>query len=1410
MKRRLLSIILSITLVFSSVAVYKSNTAYAETETNESIGFDLNGTENRAALRSEVFLDWVIPEGTSTEYEYNGVSYKLSCVIGTMKGGQNKTLANAEGIVPTLSCDGAMVISGNTSTFLRLEITGLSAGTHSFASWHSIFGSGSGNGANTMSIELNGEIIESDLVLPIKISNDDEAAIGYFSFMVDEGETVVIDFKSNGEGVYKYPILNAFEIDGPHPLRSISNTYPENGDGHFEPEKGLSWTGAEGAVKHDVYIGESAEAVLSATKKSPEYKGTTFASKFDTSDMELSHMKTYYWRVDEVFEDGTIEKGICLNFGVAHLAFPTAEGYGRFAIGGRGGEIVEVTNLNDSGEGSLRWALEELSGPRVVVFKVGGVIKLESKIIIKTGHDNVYVAGQTAPGDGITLINYSLGMMGAEDVIIRNVRVRVGDSNGAACDGMGMASSDNCIIDHCSISWTTDEGFSSRGAHNITFQKSIIAEALHDSVHYDANNREETENHSFAASISGNIGSLHHNLITHCAGRNFSLAGGWDIDGKLFGGHVDVRNNVFYNFRDRTTDGGVRRLNFVSNYYKMGPESPDMKLLAMDTGISSTGDAQRAYVAGNMLVDMDGNAVLDYKDDAWLKGYASASNVSVSRSNESFYDSYISHESAADAYDSVLADVGAIIPKHDYLDTRYIEEVINTTYTYTGSKQGLKGIIDSQDDAGGYPNEINFLHAERPDDYDTDHDGIPNTWETEHGLNPDNYEDAKIISLSAEGYTNIEMYLNELMGDPLIWIENITKTEEPVISSPKPTRAPWVKETASPAPEETITPTSTPEATESIETVLNHIAVDMNGNENRPNLKSKTFSDWSITSAVKTASKSFDDITIEITSESGTANIVGSQNKNLANSENTHYLCCDGIVVNDNIKMTITGLPEGTHSISTWHNLFKNEYATASSMLDIYVNDTLKQTVAVTALLNNDNLVGISNISFDVMAGEDVVIYFKKAASSLSEFVVLNGFEIDGSNVADKITNIYPKANEEYHDASAGLSWDGILSAVSHDVYFGTDYNTVLTADRSSSVYMGNQSETTYDLPDNLTQQNTYYWRVDEVDAEGNIAKGFVNMFTIRHRAFPSALGEGMYSKAGRGGYTVEVTTLEDTGAEGSLRWALECEKGARTIVFKVSGDFVLESELTIPKDGSNVYIAGQTAPDGEVNICGYPITVNGANNVVIRNIKFAESSALIVKGGENNIIDTCCFNSEAGLNVSDANCLSVQNNLYDGSYIGVLDRYITDTDKDGMPDDWEMAHGLNILDKYDAGSYELSAEGYTNLEMYLNELMHEELLWNEYGPTPTEPPLETPEPTETPIPMDTPVPTESYLLGDVDKNSKVDAVDALLVLKHAAKISLIDESVYVLADVTKDDRIDANDALKILKYAAKIIDSLE
>jgi hypothetical protein len=420
-------------------------------------------------------------------------------------------------------------------------------------------------------------------------------------------------------------------------------------------------------------------------------------------------------------------------------AFPTAEGYGRLATGGRGGTVIEVTNLNDSGPGSFREAVEA-SGPRTVVFRVGGMIRLESNIKVKNG--DLTVAGQTAPGKGIAMRDATFSVNGGEDVVIRFLRVRLG-SEGENGDGMSSPNSENVIWDHCSISWTHDEAFSAHPTGNITVQRSLISEALN------------YRSHGFAASVGGNIGTYHHNLLAHNAGRNWSMAGK-NVDGNCYG-KMDIRNNVVYNWGHRTTDGEINMVNFVNNYYKPGPASS--KFTAMATTFTDfCGGEQLYYLSGNVMpgyfgadeVDLsysvDGDAPTDYEFIV----------------SEPLYPSYVETQTAEEAYEDVLANVGCNVPMLDDHDTRVIQEVLDGTAAYSGSQSGLPGLPDHEDDVGGYED---YPEVTRADDWDSDHDGMPDEWETQKGLNPSDASDGNETTLSDIGYTNLEMYLNELAGD---------------------------------------------------------------------------------------------------------------------------------------------------------------------------------------------------------------------------------------------------------------------------------------------------------------------------------------------------------------------------------------------------------------------------------------------------------------------------------------------------------------------------------------------------------------------------------------------------------------------------------------------------------------------
>ena len=290
----------------------------------------------------------------------------------------------------------------------------------------------------------------------------------------------------------------------------------------------------------------------------------------------------------------------CADTGFAkdQLAFPTAEGYGKFTVGGRGGKVYEVTNLNDSGEGSLRAAVEA-KGPRTVVFRVSGTIDLKSDLRIR--NPNITIAGQTAPGDGICIKRYPL-MISADEVIIRYISVRFGDESGKDSDAISARYVKNLILDHVSASWSVDETMSIYHCENMTVQWCLISESMFSSNH-------SKSNHGFGGIWGSNHSTYHHNLIAHHSSRNPRFASGC--------GHTDYRNNVVYNWGYRSCYGAEAQqkgsdkfnfstINMVANYYKPGPATdPNRKAELAEP--SSRGDSDKGtwYVAGNFI---EGNA----------------------------------------------------------------------------------------------------------------------------------------------------------------------------------------------------------------------------------------------------------------------------------------------------------------------------------------------------------------------------------------------------------------------------------------------------------------------------------------------------------------------------------------------------------------------------------------------------------------------------------------------------------------------------------------------------------------------------------------------------------------------------------------------------------------------------------
>jgi hypothetical protein len=432
------------------------------------------------------------------------------------------------------------------------------------------------------------------------------------------------------------------------------------------------------------------------------------------------------------------------------IAFPGAEGFGRFTSGGRGGKVIYVTNLNDSGTGSFREAVEKSSGARIVVFRVGGVINLQSRINIRNG--NLTIAGQTAPGDGITLKNHTV-YVGASNVIIRFLRFRMGDEHKTEDDSMWGRNQNNVIIDHCSLSWGTDEVASFYDNSNFTLQWCILSESLRNSVH-------DKGQHGYLGIWGGKKASFHHNLIAHHDSRNPRFCGSrWSNRPDLE--LVDFRNNVLYNWGNNSGYAGEGgSYNIVNNYYKSGPATKSSARTRIFQPYGDDGsNAQKAGVWGTFYVN--GNFVSassSVTSNNWdgVTPSPTSKNKSDLRSNTEFAKGQITTHTAQGAYESVLSYAGSSF-KRDAVDSRVVTETRNGTFTYNGSNGSQNGLIDSQKDVGGWPS---YSSGSAP--ADTDGDGIPDAWEIANGLNPNNANDGKEYTLSTM-FTNVEVYINSLV-----------------------------------------------------------------------------------------------------------------------------------------------------------------------------------------------------------------------------------------------------------------------------------------------------------------------------------------------------------------------------------------------------------------------------------------------------------------------------------------------------------------------------------------------------------------------------------------------------------------------------------------------------------------------
>jgi hypothetical protein len=461
-------------------------------------------------------------------------------------------------------------------------------------------------------------------------------------------------------------------------------------------------------------------------------------------------------------------------------AFPGAEGGGKYSFGGRGGKVIVVTNTNDEGPGSLRWACEQ-GGARIVVFNVAGIIRIKSPIIVRAPY--ITIEGQTAPGDGICVAGESF-WVNTHDVIIRYMRFRRGETwVGRRDDAIGGNPVGNIMIDHVSASWGLDENMSmyrhmyndstpmkngelKLGTVNITIQNSIFSESL------------DTWNHAFGSTLGGENCAFIRSLWADNAGRNPSI--GWN-------GIFNFANNVVFNWVHRSTDGGdyTAMYNIINNYYKPGPATPDQshpishRILKPESGRSKLKYLVfgRAYVNGNIV---EGNETVT--KDNWNGGVQVEEQPDAGKYKDKMkWNSplpmpEITIIPALQAKDFVLTNAGATLPVRDAVDNRIIEQVktgkiivppdvVAPASQFKPRRLPLDsykiGIITDISQVGGYPKYSGNPYK------DSDNDGMPDEYELKNKLNPIDASDASVITKN--GYSNIEVYLNSVVD-----IKNVT------------------------------------------------------------------------------------------------------------------------------------------------------------------------------------------------------------------------------------------------------------------------------------------------------------------------------------------------------------------------------------------------------------------------------------------------------------------------------------------------------------------------------------------------------------------------------------------------------------------------------------------------------------